>query len=116
MERKISDLINELQQLQIRQQQLTREILAAEINNEQNTHNTRETNDKRITTRPEILDTNGTELRVDDTVRILNKGLFKETTGIITKIGKSRISIRLEKSGQITNRKSNNLRLIKGRD
>jgi uncharacterized Zn ribbon protein len=116
MERKISDLINELQQLQIRQQQLTNEILAAERSNELNTDNEREQKNTRITTRPEILDNDGTELRIGDTVKILNKGLFKETTGVITKLGKSRVSIRLDSSGQVTTRKSSNLRLIEGKE
>ena len=107
MERKISELINELQQLQIRQQQITREIQQAERETNNNI-NTR----RRITTRPEILDTTGTELKIGDTVRILNKGLFKESSGTITKLGKSRVSIRLSNSGQITTRKSVNLRLV----
>jgi transcription antitermination factor NusG len=105
MERRIDELINELQQLKLRHQQITREIQQTE----------RENNDiinRRIVIRLEVLDNDGTELKVGDTVRILNKGLFRETSGTITKLGKSRVSIRLDNSGQTTTRKSTNLRLI----
>lgn len=110
MEIKISDLINELQRLQLKQQEITREI--QQIERELSTNNDNNSKRERITTRPEILDNTGTELKVGDTVRILNKGLFKETSGIVTKLGKSRVSIRLDNSGQITTRKSTNLRLV----
>ena len=110
MDKTISDLINELQQLQIRQQQVLTQLRAAETNNnsdkQENKRNTR------ITTRSEILDCNGTELKVGDSVRILNKGLFRENTGKVTKLGNSRVSIELTNSKQVTTRKSNNLRLI----
>jgi hypothetical protein len=59
------------------------------------------------TSKPRIPDAGGSELLIGDKVRITNKGLFKERSGTITKIGKL-VSITLD-TGQTTTRKSTNL-------
>ena len=51
-------------------------------------------------------DNKGNVIEVGDMVRVLNLGLFKGNKGIVTKLGKARVSLRL------TNRKSTNLEVV----
>ena len=56
-------------------------------------------------------DSKGNAIKVGDTVRVLNLGFFKGNEGIVTKLGKARVSLRLA-SGKSTNRKSTNLEVV----
>ena len=56
-------------------------------------------------------DSTGHEIKVGDTVRILNTGLFRGDRGVVPKLGKARISLKLT-PGRNTNRKSTNLEVI----
>ena len=57
------------------------------------------------------MDSKGIMIEVGDTVQVLNLGLFKGNKGIVTKLGKARVSLRLA-SGKSTNRKSTNLEVV----
>ena len=57
------------------------------------------------------VDSRGHTIEVGNTVHVLNAGLFKGNTGIVAKLVKVRVSIRLQ-SGRSTNRKSSNLEVI----
>jgi hypothetical protein len=52
-------------------------------------------------------DATGVELLVSDRILVVNRGLFRERSGTVAKIGKL-VSIRLD-TGQTTTRKSKNL-------
>ena len=57
---------------------------------------------------PQHIDSNGRGIKVGHTVQILNTGLFRGNTGVVTKLGKARVSIKLT-LGRIINQKSTNL-------
>jgi transcription antitermination factor NusG len=107
MSKLINKLIIELQALQIRQQEVTEQLVEAKQKQEKNNDNT-----QRITARKERLDTNSTQLEIGDKVKLLTSGLFQDTEGKVTKFGKNRVTITLKNSGQKTTRKSNNLLLL----
>jgi transcription antitermination factor NusG len=89
-DKKIEQLTNRLKQLNFEQKEVIQEL---------------QTLTK--TSKSRTPDAGGSELIVGDKVRIINKGLFKEKSGTITKIGKL-VSITLD-TGQTTTRKSTNL-------
>ena len=57
------------------------------------------------------IDSKGCGINIGNTVRVLSTGLFSGNTGVVTKLGKARVSIRLP-LGRTTNRKSTNLEVI----
>ena len=57
------------------------------------------------------IDSKGRGINIGNTIRVLSTGLFSGNTGVVTKLGKARVSIRLP-SGRTPNRKSTNLEVI----
>ena len=72
------------------------------------------TNDRNTGARPppQHTDSTGVEINVRDTVKILSTGLFRGDRGVVTKLGKACVSVKLP-SWRTKNRKSINLRIIR---
>ena len=56
-------------------------------------------------------DSKGSKIKVGDTIHVLSTGLFKGNRGVVTKLGKARVSLKLA-SGRNTNHKSTNLEVL----
>ena len=101
-DKRIEQLTEKLRKLNIEQEGVIRELeTLSKSKKEIQASNARANNETKTP------DSNGSELSVGDKVHLVNRGLFKERDGTITKIGKL-VSMRLD-TGQTTTRKSTNL-------
>ena len=93
---------------------LPREISSTSLINERSKKDTSPDTIKRnlgATLLPQQTNSTGRKIKVGDTVQILNARLFRGDRGVVTNLGKARISLKLT-SGRNTNRKSTNLEVI----
>jgi hypothetical protein len=93
-EEKIEQLTKQLKDLNLVQEGIIREL---------ETLTNRDKKKNKVNTP----DATGAELLVGNRILVVNRGLFRERSGTVTKIGKL-VSIRLDR-GQTTTRKSTNL-------
>ena len=86
---------------------------ASHSNIQRNQHSSPNTTNRNTGTAPpkEDVDSKGNTIEVGDTVQVLSTGLFKGTRGVVMKLGKAKVSLRLD-SGRSTNRKSTNLEVV----
>jgi hypothetical protein len=91
-EKQKKDIIEKIKSLQNEQDELISQLEKLEIGNNN-------TND-------ETNDTNRDELRVGDSVIILNPGRFTERTGVICQIGK-RVTVETKKGRKVVRAKKN---------
>ena len=102
----ISQLSQRLQQLSIEQKIISDEI--------ERIVNTTEFNDNGIARRRPVdkqgpTDRKGTTLAIGQTVKLLTLGKFISTSGKVTKIGKSKVTVQLDNTGKSTTRNFNNV-------
>jgi transcription antitermination factor NusG len=106
IQNEISQLTHRLQELSIEQKEIAREI--DRLNNIDISIESIPTSTRTFTpSKP--TDKNGTALEVGQTVRLLTIGKFISNTGKITKIGKAKVTIKLNKTGRSTTRNFNNV-------
>ena len=86
--REIEQLIEQLQQLQIRQQEITRRLALITTNN----RNTREIGETSNTIRA-TPETTNSALKIGDRVKIRNPKPNQAKSGVIAKIGKTNITV-----------------------
>ena len=86
---------------------------ASTFNSQGNKHSSLNTAKRNTGMAPptEHINSKGNKIKVGDTVRVLSTGLFKGNRVVVTKLGRSRISLKLA-SGRSTNQKSTNLEVI----
>ena len=94
----------------------TKQPEATSANAQKPMYNQRESPDTtkrntRKTVSPQHTDNRGRRIDIEDEVHVLRSGLFRGKRGVITKLDKARVMIRLA-SGKTTNRKSSNLQIV----
>jgi transcription antitermination factor NusG len=102
----ISELSRRLQRLSIEQKAISDEIERI-VNAEE--YNDNKTIHKQIIKKQVPTDRAGTTLAVGQNVKLLTIGKFISTRGKITKIGKAKVTVQLDKTGKSTTRNFNNV-------
>jgi hypothetical protein len=106
----ITTLSRRLQQLSIEQKSISDQI--EQIVNSEGYDDNNDTTNKQTRTMTGPTDRTGTPLVIGQTVKLLTIGKFTSTRGKITKIGKAKVTIQLDKTGKSTNRIFKNVSVI----
>ena len=104
---RVGELTNKLKDLALE----TNRVIGADQEISAELEGTESPDEPRQSTPTTPTDRTGTPLKVGSRVRLLTTGLFIGTTGVITKIGKSRATIRLDGTKRKTNRVFRNLKV-----
>jgi transcription antitermination factor NusG len=105
----ITELSRRLQRLSIEQKAISDEIERI-VNTEGYNNNT--VTRKQNTKKPAPSDRSGVALEVGQNVKLLTIGKFISTRGKITKIGKAKVTVQLDKTGKSTTRNFNNVLVL----